>query len=62
MEGNKRQAVTEVLIEPGGGHPGRGDGGRTGAAAARSREVASHGRPRQSRHDTSVSKAMTQFY
>ena len=29
-----------VWIEPGGGHPGRDDGGRTGAAGARPREVA----------------------
>ena len=51
---SERQAEIEVWTEPGGGHPERDDGGRTGAAGARSSEVAFHGRPRQPRHDTSV--------
>ena len=49
----RRQRITFVasLVED---VPGNANGDRTGADGARSREVAFHGRPRQSGHGTSV--------
>ena len=48
------QAEIEVWIELSGGHQGRDDVGRTGAAGARSRETTFHARPCQARLGTSV--------
>ena len=57
IEGRRaRGRQNQICCKPCGGHPGRDDGDLACEAGAGSKWVAFHGRPRQSRHGTLVSK------